>query len=76
MTVDELAEKLKDEYLHALEDEQAASVVLFAIKYASALDELNNNAAVARAADLNTYDTEIGYGRKLAKYVTLNDNTP
>ncbi len=80
MTVDELGEKLKEEYRNAPENEKAASVVLFSIKYASALDELNNNAAVARAANLtppkNDWGTEIGYGRKLAKYVSLKDNTP
>ena len=80
MKVDELAAKLKDEYENAPKDEQGASVILFAIKYASELDELSNNAAVARAANLtppkNDWGTEIGYGRKLAKYVSLKGNKP
>lgn len=76
MTIDELAAKLKEEYQNAPQDEKAASVVLFAIKYASELDALNNNQAVATAAHFNSYGTEIGYGRKLAKYVTLKGNTP
>lgn len=80
MTVDELADKLKEEYQNAPEGEKAASVVLFSIKYARELDKLNNNSAVARAANLtppkNDWGTEIGYGRKLAKYVNLKGNTP
>lgn len=78
MTVDELAEKLKEEYRHAPNDEKAVSVVLFSIKYASEMKGMTN-AEIARKACLvkpDSYNQEIGYGRKLAKYVTLNDNTP
>ena len=79
MTVDELAAKMREAHRDALSGEKPVSIILFAIKYASELDAVDNNQAVATAAhltDANSYSVEIGYGRKLAKYVTLNDNAP
>lgn len=79
MTVDELAAKMREAHRNAPSGKKPVSIILFAIKYASELDAVDNNQAVATAAhltDANSYSVEIGYGRKLAKYVTLNDNTP
>ena len=79
MTVSEVAKALREYRRAAPDGEKAVFVILFAIKYAEELDAVNNNQAVATAAhltDANSYSIEIGYGRKLAKYVTLNDNTP
>lgn len=77
MTLKEAANALREYCRTAPPGEKPVFVVLFAIKYAQELDALDNNAAVARKArlsDKDSYDTEIGYGRKLAKYVTLKDN--
>lgn len=80
MTVDELAAKMREAYKSAPPGEKPVFVILFAIKYAAELEAVDNNKAVARAANLtppkNNWGTEIGYGRKLAKYVTLNGDTP
>lgn len=78
MTVDELVEKLKEEYQHARKDEKSVAVVLFFIKYASEMKGVTN-AEIARKACLvkpNSYTQEMGYGRRLAEYVTLKADTP
>ena len=76
MTLDELVAKLQEMYENAPYGEKPVSVVRFAIEYASELERWSN-AAVARAAHLtpkDSYSVEIGYGRKLAKYVNLKAN--
>ena len=79
MTVDELAAKLREVHKNAPYGEVPVSIIRFAIEYASELDVLDNDQALARAAHLtekDSYAVEIGYGRKLSKYVNLKDGKP
>lgn len=78
MTIDELAAKLREAYETAPYGEMPVSVIRFAIEHAGELEKFTNTAVAKRAhlTPKDSYSVEIGYGRKLAKYVTLKDNTP
>lgn len=78
MTLEDLAGKLREAYQNAPSGEVPVSIIRFAIEYANELEGFSNG-DVARAAHLtpqDSYAVEIGYGRKLAKYVNLKDSKP
>ncbi len=73
MTEDDAARELSEWKRNAPTGEEAATVILFGIKYADELRRMSY-ASVARKANISSshsYGTELGYGVTLAKYVQL-----
>ena len=71
MELPELAQKLREMYDTAPQGEQALQVHLFDIKYAAELSRFSSSAVVRRAGLDKGYAPEVGKGRNLARYVTL-----
>ncbi|MDE6065263.1 MAG: hypothetical protein K2G27_00385 [Duncaniella sp.] len=74
MTLKDLAAELAKMYNSASRGDKTTMIHLFAIKYASQLDELkeSNIKDLLEAADMPiSYVTEINKGRRLSKYVEL-----
>lgn len=72
MTLKDLAAELAKMYNSVPRGDKTTMIHLFAIKYASQLDELKefNIKDLLEAADMPTsYVTEINKGRRLSKYV-------
>ena len=73
MTAEEASEKLREYYLTAPDGEKAIQAILFGIEYAEQIEDLTSPEIVRRAGVPSSYNTEVSYGRQLAKYVRLND---
>ena len=71
MTIQELADQLREMYDTAPKGEKAAYIHLFGIKYAAELDRFSPASVVERAGLKHSYGTEVNKGRNLAKYVDL-----
>ena len=71
MTIQELADQLREMYDTAPKGEKAAYIHLFGIKYAAELDRFSPASVVERAGLRRSYGTEVNKGRNLAKYVDL-----
>ena len=72
MELPELAQKLREMYDTAPQGDQALRVHLFGIKYAAELSRFSAAAVVGHAGLRKGYAAEVDKGRKLARYVTLN----
>ncbi len=70
MTEDQLARKLSQAYLAAPNRDKALHVMLFAIKYANALQGRNAH-YICELAEIPKWGPQINLGRKLADHVTI-----
>ena len=71
MTEQEAIRRLRELWEHAPPGQKALAPLLFGIKYA---DELEGHSLqrIAEQSSQPSYSVEIGYGMKLAEYVTLD----
>lgn len=72
MTVEEAAKKLLEYYLITTNGQKAIQAILFGIEYADHIHHLTSPEIVRQANMPLSYNTEVSYGRQLAKYVRLN----
>ena len=85
MTMDELADKLREALRNAQRDDKQLSLVLFGMAYVEELDDLAERRQLAefyRAVNkygtvVNSTNVEVGYGRNLVRkgYATLDEDT-
>ena len=73
MDASEAADILRSMYRKAPKGEMVAQIHLFGIKYAGELESLSISDVVTQAGISSKYVTEVSKGRKLAKYVTVNE---
>ena len=73
MTLQQLAENLREMYLESNKGEAVVMIHLFGIKYAEEIKTAEvSMKAIALAAGINeSYGTEIGKGVKLSKFVKI-----
>lgn len=75
MTIDDAAKELSKMYREGIPNrEQAVSVHLFGIKFATQLDGMPLKEIAIRAGISPAYATEIRKGINLARYVQLKSN--
>ena len=76
MTVNQLVQELRRAYRDAKisgNGEVAETIILFGIKYADELRDVNLKYLVEMATEKGSYTLELRYGIRLAKYVQLNE---
>lgn len=71
MSLQQLADELREMYDTAPKKEKAAYIHLFGIRYAAELDRFSPGSVVKRSGLPPSYGTEVNKGRNLAKYVDL-----
>jgi RNase adaptor protein for sRNA GlmZ degradation len=74
MTVDELANALKERYEQAGKREVVLAIHLFGIKYARELDGHSINDVAELGTGHRSYGTEFRKGMRLAQYVNLRES--
>ena len=69
MTIQDVAQLLKQMYETAPEREKAVHVHLFGIRYAAIINDMSTHEIAERAGIQRSYGTEIRKGINLSKYV-------
>jgi hypothetical protein len=71
VTIEQAAQELKRDYLHAAARKQVVAIHLFGIRHAKALKGMPLKEILLRAEMPVSYGTEIRKGMRLAEFVTI-----
>ena len=75
MTIDDLAQTLRQMYQNAGHREKSEMILLFGIKYAKELTPGIVPEVIRRSRIGDSYITEVHKGRRLARYVTAKSDS-